>query len=400
MLAVWPGPAQAQQARAISVGRDPRIELAGVVQFLSPAASDPQGFVRRDLPYLRDLPYFKEVQRRFAAHRKHAALRSGSASALKAFHFSDREQVLLKLSPPDGLEERLAMPYALQDRAGGRAGLESWLAGLRLFSADARFGEFFASSAKLLEPEVSAFRAAVERTDYLGKIEAYAGLRLFGRYGVVLSPFDAPGGMANNVAELDDGSMEITSVIGPAISSGSSVDFWSSRVPGTLWHESGHGILDILGDLFAQDIALSSATLSRRYGWGCYGEWRQCVKEHVVRAVMIRLIAREFGDDDAAEQLRFEDETKYPYLRAMLERLQVYESSRQRYPTLADFYPDLVAVFPTAAPPRRPLTFSSAAASGTGPAPKEARLRQALDQILAKAKDRELLKAARALRGR
>ncbi|PIR15443.1 MAG: hypothetical protein COV48_14345, partial [Elusimicrobia bacterium CG11_big_fil_rev_8_21_14_0_20_64_6] len=287
-----------------------------------------------------------------ARFKDHPAVRMNASPKMLAFNFSDRSQVLLRLSPPPALTERLTVQYSLIDRAGGKENLKKWLSALRDFSKSARFPELFAAEGARIEKATASFRDKEAKQDYLGTLERYAGLPLLGTYSVRLTPFQATGGVANGVSELEDGAMEIVSVIGPEIGETGEIDFWSRRVPGTLWHEASHGVLDGLGDLYADRIS-QSAALHDRIGWSCYGTWNQCVKEHIVRAVMIRLIARNISEEASEEQFRFEREEHYPYMRALLASLKAYEKDRAHYPTLADYYPRLLEAFPPA-PPAEP----------------------------------------------
>lgn len=375
--------ARAAAASRITADIDPRIELAGAAQALGPAAGDPKGFIRPAIPYAR------------ALEATSASGRPAAALDLKEFSFSDRCQVLLRLSGLPALAERLTMPYAFYDRAGGRDRFEAWLRSLRSYARDAGFLDRFASAKSLLAPRVEAFRRKLEQRDFVGKIEAYTGLPLTGSYSVFLSPYVGEGDNANLVEPLDDGTIEISSVFGPQIAPDPESDFWSVRTPGTLWHEAGHGIEDPLGDLFADSIAASSAAY--RTSWGCYGDWPQCVKEEVVRAVMIRLVAAEFGEAAAAEQLAFENEKRFPQLKPMVESLKAYEKSRESYPTLADYYPRLLETLPGAGSRPRPADFSALAGRlDCAPVAKSSRMKLYLEHLLARAKDPDLLAAVRA----
>ncbi len=325
-------------AGRIAVTIDARLELAGAAQSLAAEASRPEGFSAPDIPYARAL------KRALEGFTSHPAVRMHSEPAMRNFNFSDRGQVLLRLSPPPELSERLAIQYALAARAGGADNLRRWLEELRDLSRASRFPEVLAEAEPKLAAAAEGFRAAEKKQDYVGTLEAYAGLPLLGTYAVHLSPFAATGGVANVVAVREDGTMEIASLIGPEMTE-NGLDFWSRRVPGTLWHEAAHGVLDGLGDLYADRIDRSAA-LHARIGWSCYGAWNQCVKEHVVRAVMLRLLAREISEEAMEEQLRFEKEAHYPYMRALLKALEAYEDDRVRYPTLADYYPRLLEAFP------------------------------------------------------
>lgn len=367
-------------AGRISVTTDVRLELIGAAQFVAPAGARPHGFSAPDIPYTRAL------KKKLARFIELPAIRMNAEPKMLEFSFADRSQLLMRLSSLPELSERLTVQYALIDRAGGPENLRRWLSALRDLSKAARFQELFAEEAKEIEPALAGFRSKESKQDYLGTIEAYAGLPLLGTYSIYLSPFQAPGGVANAVSELEDGSMEISSVVGPNIQE-TGIDFWSERVPGTLWHESAHGVIDGLGDLYADKIALSKANHAG-IGWSCYGTWNQCVKEHFVRAVMIRLIAREISEEAAEEQLRFENVAHYPYMRAILEKLKIYEAERGRYPTLADYYPQLLEVFPTQG---RPEAKPEQALSGT----LQRRAQRMAQAIVERAKQPEALALAR-----
>jgi len=79
-----------------------------------------------------------------------------------------------------------------------------------------------------------------------------------------------------------------------------------------------------------------------------YGRWDNYWNETVVRAAGLRIVARIRaaqglpGSDDAwVQKLAGEG---WPFLPALLARLQEYEASRDQYPDLASFYPELLRV--------------------------------------------------------
>ncbi|HEX4046316.1 MAG TPA: DUF4932 domain-containing protein, partial [Elusimicrobiota bacterium] len=355
--------ARAADASRIEVSLDPRLELLGAVQLLSPATSFLDGFVRRDVPAVRELS---------ASLAPFAGLPAVPASAAfdpNAFSYYTRADVFLRLSPPPELAPRLIIPDLFVSDAGGRAALDAWLAAMRAFDRDAGFPAYFEKEKALLAGPVSAFRGDVEKKDYIAKIERYTGLPFDGTYAVHLSPFVKTGSQVNSVVLQDDGSYAIQSIVGPD-ERGGKLDFLPGQFPGTAWHELGHGILDTLSDL-NQDEINRNAELENKLAaarWSCYGGvWEQCVKEHVVRAVMIRLIALNIGDEAAATRLREEGEDKFPYLKPMLDSLRVYEAHREKYPTIADYFPQLLKVFPKPPPPPAAAPLPPLAQGDPGP---------------------------------
>ena len=309
----------AAHAEPPAVAVDSRLELDGYFELLSTSPS--AGFVRPPAPFADGLK----------------AVRPPARPAPPATFFS-RAQILMRLGPPPALVGLENVPESVVAAAGGAPAVAAWLGELRAL-APQRAAALEAERAAL-EPAVEAFRARLSSGAFTRALEEYAGLPLPGRHGVILSAFHAAGGIANVVRELPDGGVEISSLFGPDWL-GRSPDFWTARVPGTVWHEQGHGALDPLADLWAAQIERAKPADAASI---CYGQWRQCVREHVVRAVMIRLMDRRLGPGAAAEQRRFEKPGGYRWLDAMEERLKEYEADRARYPTLADFYPRLLDV--------------------------------------------------------
>lgn len=346
MLAVG-ARASAAESDEIPVGLNANLELIGAAELLTSSTQAPAGFVRHDVPFERD------ASRRLAALASSPAVRLAAAFD-PSFDYYTRADVITRFSSAPALEPRLVVPDMFIQRAGGRDALDGWIAALRAFSLDPAFAAYRAEEDAALEGPLAAFRASVHEADYRGKIESYTGLRFDGEYYVLLSPYLKAGGQVNSVVLKDDGRYEIQSLVGPE-QSGSALDFRPEEFPGTAWHELAHGLLDTLADLNRAEIE-ANAPLEKTLPWTCYGgDWVQCVKEHVVRAVMIRLIARNYGEAAAARRLQEEGEKRFPYLKPMIERLREYEADRKRYPTLVDFYPRLLSVFPApSAAPQAP----------------------------------------------
>lgn len=297
---------------------DPRLELDGVYQLRSGSAP-PVGFV---LPPSEFTDGFV-----------------GTPSAPPpAGSFFDRAQVLMRLGPAPELKGLERVPETIIAAAGGRAAVTAWIGALRALALVNEAA--LKDEARLLAPAAEAFRVRLTSGGYISALEEYAGLPMPGPHRVMLSAFHTPGSIANAVIDRRDGGVEVDSLFGPDWTTGEP-DFWTPRVPGTLWHEQAHGVADPLADLWAEPIARAKPADASAI---CYGQWRQCVREHVVRALMLRLMERELGPAAATEQRDFEKHGDFRWLPAMEERLKEYENNRSKYPTLADFFPRLIEV--------------------------------------------------------
>ena len=251
--------------------------------------------------------------------------------------YETRAQVVMRLGPAPELDAK-SVPTAIAAGLGAPDEVTRWLEALRALSRFPATAGALAQERRELAPALAKFQERLSSGAFVAGMEEYTGLPLPGTHRVFLSPFHSAGGVANVVASAADGTVEVSSLLGPA-RVGSVEEYWTARVPGTLWHEEAHAVLDPLADAWAERIERARPVDSSAI---CYGEWRQCVREHVVRAVMIRLLARRPGPDAAADQLAFENPARFRWLVPMIERLKAYEADRARWPTLADFYPLLL----------------------------------------------------------
>ncbi|OPJ64797.1 hypothetical protein CLORY_03060 [Clostridium oryzae] len=116
-------------------------------------------------------------------------------------------------------------------------------------------------------------------------------------------------------------------------------------------HEFVHPLINPLTEKFSELVN----KYQKAYEWlklykqpdfqSGYGDWAECVNEHVVRAIAIYL-ARKLGEKEyAAKHLEYDMKIRYMYLPALLDKFQYYEKHRDIYKTIDDFYPELVKVF-------------------------------------------------------
>lgn len=321
---------------AVQALLDPGLELLGIVDRLGRPGDE--GLEPRDVAYANALA---EGCRK--AHG-HAAIETNrEADARDPRFFSRRDALLMRSAPPSlALDEGLSAARGEEDRSGA---WEPWLIGLRAFARAAAFTKAFAAAAPLLQDELSGLAAHLASAGHVAKIEEYAGLAFRGRYRVILSPLCAKAPELNRVWLRDDGAVEIASVVKPREHRADGKPFAEQGLDARVWHELCHGIMDMTVDLY--DHEQRTAPLDGSAGADCLN-WLHGMREHLARAVTLRLIALDRGEDAAAEQAKSEDFTSVKLLPAFLERLKEYERSRKKFPTLADFYPLLRELFPKA----------------------------------------------------
>ena len=119
----------------------------------------------------------------------------------------------------------------------------------------------------------------------------------------------------------------------------------ASAIRTLLLHEWGHS--------FLTPAIESSRELAGRYAYlypavrtamqkQNYGNWSATLDEHVLRAVTARIVRLSDGEETAELMLQREEGRGFRYIRPLYNRLAVYEQDRERYPTFAEFVPELL----------------------------------------------------------
>jgi hypothetical protein len=76
-----------------------------------------------------------------------------------------------------------------------------------------------------------------------------------------------------------------------------------------------------------------------------YGDWNTCVKEHVIRAVNIRLNELHLGSLRSWFFLKIELKRGFIYIEPLIEKLKEFEIQRDKNNiTFLEFYPELLNV--------------------------------------------------------
>jgi len=208
------------------------------------------------------------------------------------------------------------------------------------FAKAADFSAFARAQSERSEPWIKAVEARLEARDPNTLFHDYTGLYINEKIVIYLCPFFR---RFSSVKACGPQGCEILTFWGPASVRRGVPDFdFQDRGP-VLWHEMGHFILDPLSERYGDRIRAM-----RPPGFepaSCYQSWEQCVREHAAQDLADRMVVwsrRERG-------LREGEQLRVGALKAtgrkVQRRLEDYEKQRDRYPTIADFYPELLEAF-------------------------------------------------------
>lgn len=321
------------------VGVDGRVELVAVLEALTGRNPCPKGEESADLALAR---------KSFDA--KHEAVRLMKGMDEKAWRHRHPSLIMLDFGPaPDFPVVRQREHYL---NAGKDDAVARLLPAARDFAARPAFAGWVAAAAKRHAKAIAAIDGWIAESDYLAPLEAYLGLPLPHRYRFAVSPL-LHGSTPHNVLYRperpeDEGVCEIHSIVGHrAVEKGApTFVFRVSDFRSTAWHEVCHTVIDTwtlerragLEPLSAL-YRLMTGLAKQKYD-GPPG-WLHMIDEHVIRAVVCRLIARVEGDAAGEKQLGKERADGFALIGPVHELLKRYEAQRAKFPTLRDFYPHI-----------------------------------------------------------
>ena len=331
----------AARADAPRYAPDARIELLGVLQLLAGR--------RPDLP--ADAAYLKAVERSFSAAKDDPAVAlyrelsdapGGEGLGVALLYFTE---------PPELAPRALsaAPPYFGDDPRR----LETALAALRAFAKKRRFAAFYRAHASDYARASAAARAALGVEDPQAALEAYLGLSLDATSRWIVSPLYVPPMRGSFIIPYPDPAFlhdpgaapfEVYTMV--AYAPGATV--MGPRVTqlhrSALWQEPLFVFVDPALAAFDAGLGVSAEKFYGPEIAACRRQAADCVKSWLIGALARRLDAVAFG----APSTGFDgsDPARERWTLKLAQRLEEYESDRKRWPTLWDFLPRLLAVFP------------------------------------------------------
>lgn len=362
--AVWPAlitpgawTAEPTAADKLDIHVDPRIELYETVLYLGPfrGLKNKDGAIEARVSTPFDFAYKQEVGKRFSLYKDHPAVKIyGEMATQGLFRFGHPPSVMLHLSDPPGLGERIPMDDFLFKMAGDRGKLNEFIEAMRSFARDSDFMAFFRENRDFYRRLAQGYRKNME-WNYVRDLEDYYGAQQ-DAYHLILAPLSHPGGFGPRI-RTSDGGYEAYAVIGPKSVKDDNPEFGSGDSMRRLcWHEFSHSFVNVMTDAHLEDLREPLGVLESRKlpapiveRIKSAGIWdvHLCDQagEYVVRGVTTRLASRKLGAETGTAAMNEEIKQGFIHLEAICKRLEIYESHRQQFPALKDFYPEFVAAF-------------------------------------------------------
>lgn len=338
------------KAASINVNVDPRIELLSVIQIISDYHSRYYLMTNYDFEYKHDVIDY------FSQYKDHQAVKlfdKMSHLPYGFFNFHRPPELMIHPSDPPGLLIQHSIPKAVITSSDLRtliplfpdmARLIEFIDALRNFYIETDFMNFYDKHIEFYRTVSADVKDELSQFD-INELEEYFGIRQ-NSYNIVLAPLFHDGGFATKIL-LDDGKYDIYSIIGPTDSIDGKPSFGDyKRLTKLCLHEYNHSFIELETnyELFKPYRSLYNP-IKKQMKANAYPNWMFCVEEHIVRAVVIRLISKELGEEVGADQIEQEINHGFIYISGICDKLKQFENQRDLYPTLVDFYPEIAKVF-------------------------------------------------------
>jgi hypothetical protein len=319
----------------LNITVDPRMELLSAVQVIS------------DYPAInRKVSYSNELMKFFGKNKTlEAPILTNQLYKDQDFAQDAPVNLILCLSQVPELKITHPFTDRLIERAGGQKNLKKYCSALHDFALKSNFVDFWNNKTSYYQKIVEYTADDLGDFDPVGKLESYYN-ESKNSYTVTLSPSLA-GGYGIRIPSPDDG-LDIYACL-DAGEMKDNIPYYSKLgLSYFLWHEFSHSYANPLTEKYKTRITASSklfVLLENEMKEKVWGSWQNCIDEHIIRAVYIRLLTLYGRENEAKSQFIREKSLHYLYIEPLVEKLKQFENERQtKNLTFSGFYPTLLGV--------------------------------------------------------
>lgn len=284
--------------------------------------------------------YTTAVRAHFEPHTAHPVYAFVEEMIPQGFTFARPVELALSLGEGDDFSMQYRVSDFCTECCGGMPKIEELLRLLKAFDRKVEYCSFYNREKGFYESYLEKARVVAEAHPYVELLEREYGKEQ-GPYQLVITSL-----MKGNFGIVFEEERTRKSHIYAVLSTeGFSIS------PNILFHEFSHPFINPLTEQYAEEVAKYQDAYERLkpyklpgFGSG-YGDWQECVNEHLVRAMVIHLMRRCKLYKEAEEQLGYDLELGYKYIPLLLESYEYYDRNREQYPDFESYYTKVLEVF-------------------------------------------------------
>lgn len=302
-------------------------------------------FLLADYPLLTPFPnsYKTDALEYFGKYKNHNAVVLAKALVEKGFVADYAVSWLFQFSdfPEFARTGTVSFPFAKRPLPADS--LELFRKELIRFYTETECEFFFKTQEGFYQTMVAAVRDSFSRKDIIPVIETYFGIKKSAEYEVILSPLMHSGGFAIERSDKN----ALYALVGPGAVKDSFPEFDKVFLEQDLViHEFSHNYANPIVEQFMAETKKLEKDLfpavREKVEQEGYASWESFMFELIVRATTIRIVENVYGTEAAAELIDYETSVGFEYVTAIADELKTYEAQRDKYPTLVEFYPNII----------------------------------------------------------
>jgi hypothetical protein len=264
----------------------------------------------------------------------------------KYFMYAAPVQFMLSFSALPELKQQTDYPADMVKRVGNKETLENYRATIESFAKESNFETFWKSNEefynKILDFTVSDMAGA----DIVKAVEDYYNEKQ-NSYNIIISTL-AYGSYGHKIEvsknKYDIYSCTVTRDYKNEIPYLTRVALLRNAV-----HEFSHSFVNYLTEKYSQRVAASELLfqpIKSAMNQQAYGSWEECVNEHMVRAINIRIHELNWGKEISQKMQGDEKANQFIYIEPILNKLKEFEAARNKNNiTFSEFYPKFLDLF-------------------------------------------------------
>ncbi|WP_165389800.1 DUF4932 domain-containing protein [Cecembia calidifontis] len=321
----------------------PQVELISILQSI--------GNYPEILPFLvsaQEFSYRQRALEHFGPFSGHAAVKMFDrlSAQPRKLNFNAPSYIMLFTNQVLQLRNDIELDEFVLNRIDGQDSLLVFLDLLKDFVEVSGFSDFFSQNEKYYFQTIDQAKDQIGDFNFIRELEDFYGQSQHSYHIVLVSLYPALG--FGNSLLRHDGKREIYNVMG-AGSIKEDIPFFGDEIHFRymIRHEFSHPFVNPLTEMHRDKIMPYSEnfeSLPENARQHVCGEWEECINEFIIRAITTWLARQECESlGDWAYQR--EKSRGVPYLDELLEKIDAYQNNRKQYPTLQEYYPELLKIF-------------------------------------------------------
>ncbi|HIS69804.1 MAG TPA: DUF4932 domain-containing protein [Candidatus Gallacutalibacter stercoravium] len=329
-----------RKAKEIVVQVNPFLELINSILLTSKYNEITKPLVGYGLMTEESNEYTEAIKKFFGKYQNHKIYKFIENMIPNGFTFSRPVEIALSLSGSKDFTLQYPLSSLCIKYSGGISKINELLALLKDFAKQSNYFNFYHENLKFYDSLFTKASKLVKHPPFVTLLENEYGKEQ-ASYNLVLSSLMV-GNFGICFANHDTKQSDLFAVL--------ATDNFSLS-PEILLHEYSHPFINPLTTKYSDLVKKYQSTHEKLtasklpdYRSG-YGDWEECVNEHLVRAMVIHLLQKCELYEAANQLLQNDLHSGYRYIPLILEKYNFYDNHRYLYKDLESYYPELLEVF-------------------------------------------------------